>query len=205
MKRRLLLIIIPLLIAMLIFPVYSEEYICDNAEIIAETTESEIKRTNETLSGKNGTSIHIYTGPSNGENAEALARGLFDDYGLEDRSVLFVIIPDEENYYLLRGGGLAEVLSENDITDLLKEFFEPDFSENRYDTAVSRTVAELETVLNDVKKVDISSFERIVFIFLGALISLALLLTVILFTMRAINIRRARLRRRRRRPNKRSA
>lgn len=203
MKRRFLLLILSLLIAALALPISASGYIADNADIIAEATEAVIARANATLADKNGASIHIYTDTSCGGDTEAFAHGLFESYELDERTVLLVILTEEEDYYLVRGAGLAEVLPEEEIAPLLEKHLESDFAEGKLDTGVRNTVSGLSSILNGVKKVDTSSLERAVFIIFIVLISAALILTVILFIMRAVNSRKARLRRRRRRPNRR--
>ncbi len=198
MKRFLLLIIS---LMMLTLPVSADGYVADNADVISEATEMQIKRANDTLADKNGASIHIYTAESCDGDIADFARGLFASYDLDERAVLLCVFPDD--YYLVRGAGLDSVLTEERMLSLLEEHLEPDFAEGRIDTGVRNTVAQLSSDLNELKKVDTSSLERIVFMIFIVLISLALILMIALFIMRAINSRRARLRRRRRRPNKR--
>ena len=198
MKRFLLLIIS---LMMLTLPVAADGYVADNAAVISEATEAQIKRTNDALADKNGASIHIYTAETCDGDIADFARGLFASYDLDERAVLLCVFSDD--YYLVRGAALDSVLPEKEMVALLEEHLEPDFAEGRVDTSVRNTAAQLSSALSELKKVDTSSLERTVFMIFIVLISLALILTIVLFIMRAVNSRRARLRRRRRRPNRR--
>ena len=199
--KRLISLFFVLTLLILPLPCLAADFIADNADILGEATEESIDRANDTLSAKNGTSIHVYTAASCDGDIADFARGLFNSYGLDGRSVLLCVFSDD--YYLVRGAELGSVLSEKKMITLLEEQLEPDFSEGRVDTGVRTLTSELASVLGTVKKVDTASLERTVFIIFIVLISLALILTIALFIMRIANSRRARLRRRRRRPNRR--
>ena len=195
--------LIALLSAIILFtlPCLAAGYVADNADLLGEATEASIDRANDTLADKNGTSIHIYTAESCDGDIADFARGLFNSYSLDGRAVLLCVFG--QDYYLVRGAELDSVLPEQEMTALLEEHLEPDFSEGRIDIGVRSVTSELASVLNGVKKVDTANLERTVFIIFAALIALALVLTVALFIMRLCNSRRARLNRRRRRPRRR--
>ena len=199
--KRLVSLFFAIVLLILPLPCLAADYIADGAGFLGEATESQIVRTNDTLAAKNGTSIHIYTAESCDGDIADFARGLFNSYALDGRSVLLCVLSDD--YYLVRGAELDSVLSEEEMITLLEEHLEPDFSQGRIDTGVRTITSQLASVLNGVKKVDTAELERTVFIIFTALIALALILTLTLFIMRIANSRRARIRRRRRRPNKR--
>jgi len=97
MKRFLLLIIS---LMMLTLPVSADGYVADNADVISEATEAQIKRTNDALANKNGASIHIYTAETCDGDIADFARGLFASYELDERAVLLCVFSDD--YYLVR-------------------------------------------------------------------------------------------------------
>ena len=108
MKRFLLLIIS---LMMLTLPVAADGYVADNAAVISEATEAQIKRTNDALADKNGASIHIYTAESCDGDIEDFARGLFNSYGLDGRAVLLCVFKDavgKSVYFLLAGGSVLK-------------------------------------------------------------------------------------------------
>lgn len=181
-------------------PCLAASYVADTADLLSDATLEALERANSSLADKNGTSIHIYTDTECDGDIADLAYGLFSSYELDERAVLLVVLKDD--YYLVRGAGLKDSLSEDEMIRLLKNNLEPEFAAGDPDAGVSKTVSALASLLSRVEKVDLTSLGNSLFILFTAALSIAFLLILILIFTRIVGSKRTR-RRRRRKPNRR--
>ena len=134
-------------------PVYAETYpqhenfIADTAGVISEVTARTIRNSNEEISNSAGAVIAVCTVSTTGDTAIGeYARGVFRDWKLGE-SILILIAVDDMNYYFLQSTAIDEVLTNEELSDIVKEYLENDFVAGNIDTGVMKVVAKLSSIL----------------------------------------------------------
>lgn len=116
-------------------------YAADYADILSSETERKILSESAALDDACGAQIVVVTVDfTDGMDIEDYAYKLFNSWeiGSSDRNngLLILLVPGEENYWVMQGKGLESSLSSGTIQTILDTYMEPDFAAEDYDSAV---------------------------------------------------------------------
>jgi len=130
----------------------SEFYVNDQSGILSDDNRAHILSTAAELDDLTGAQICVVTVDFlGGADIADYAYALFNDWGIgsatENNGVLLLVTIGEENYYLLQGKGLENVLSSGKLQTILDEDMEPDFAVGSYDAGIRKTYDSILNVL----------------------------------------------------------
>ena len=119
-------------------------YAADHADILSSETERKILSESAALDDACGAQIVVVTVDfTDGMDIEDYAYKLFNSWeiGSSDRNngLLILLVPGEENYWVMQGKGLESSLSSGTIQTILDTYMEPDFAAEDYDSAVRKS------------------------------------------------------------------
>ena len=130
-------------------------YVCDDANVISQETETYICDENYRLYDQCfGAEVVVVTVDFlDGRNSEEYAYQVFNDWALGDKDesngVLILICPGEEKYWVTSGSGLTRELSAGTMDDILYEYMEGYFDDGDYDAAALNTFKAIVSVIDD--------------------------------------------------------
>lgn len=130
-------------------------YVCDDANVISQETETYICDENYRLYDQCfGAEVVVVTVDFlDGRNSEEYAYQVFNDWALGDKDesngVLILICPGEEKYWVTSGSGLTRELSAGTLDDILYEYMEGYFDDGDYDAAALNTFKAIVSVIDD--------------------------------------------------------
>lgn len=130
-------------------------YVCDDANVISQETETYICDENYRLYDQCfGAEVVVVTVDFlDGRNSEEYAYQVFNDWALGDKDegngVLILICPGEEKFWVTSGSGLTRELSAGTLDDILYEYMEGYFDDGDYDAAALNTFKAIVSVIDD--------------------------------------------------------
>lgn len=115
-------------------------YVCDNASVISEETESIIVNGGASLSEACGAQIVIVTvNGLGGKNIEKYTETVFNEWSIGDKAknngVLFLMSIGDDDYWAMNGAGLERSFSGGELGVILDDKVEPYFADKDYDAA----------------------------------------------------------------------
>ncbi|MCR5552463.1 MAG: TPM domain-containing protein [Oscillospiraceae bacterium] len=143
-------------------------YVLDQAGVLSDETWEEIVTKDESLETQTGAQLCVVTVEFIGSaRISDYAYELFNEWGIGDKTknngVLLLLVTGAEDYYMLQGKGLEEVLPSSELQIILDEYMEPFFAQGDYDAGVRATAGEVFSRLADWYGVSLSvSAENIV-------------------------------------------
>lgn len=137
-------------------PRNSNGWVSDRANIISPETEARLNQKLSELETQTGDEIAIVTVEDTAGFAspKAFATDLFNFWGIgkaaEDNGVLFLVSVGDRRSEVEVGYGLASVLTQTKIEDLLAREAVPDFKQSQYDAGIEKATAALMAELEGV-------------------------------------------------------
>ncbi|MGI5936196.1 MAG: TPM domain-containing protein [Oscillospiraceae bacterium] len=135
--------------ALAVVPASEEFYVADYADVLSNVTEELIINYNGALEHQcKGAQIVVVTvNYLDGMYSDEYANQLFNDWGVgsaeENNGLLLLLAVGENKAWLTVGAGLTGNLTESKVSNMLDEYFWPDFDAGEYDTAVSTLFMQL--------------------------------------------------------------
>lgn len=119
-------------------------YAADYADVLSSETENRILSESAALEDACGAQIVVVTVDfTDGMDIEDYAYKLFNSWeiGSADHNdgLLILLVPGEENYWVMQGKGLESSLSSGRIQTILDTYMEPYFASEDYDNAVLKS------------------------------------------------------------------
>lgn len=138
----------------------AEFYVNDQSAILSDETVQHILETAGELEDLTGAQICVVTVDFIGAaDIDEYAYKLFNEWGIgsaeKNNGLLLLVVIGEENYYLLQGKGLENVLSAGKLRTILDEAMEPDFAVEEYDAGIRKTYDALLGILCRYYNVDV--------------------------------------------------
>ena len=126
----------------------SDFYVYDGADVLSESTESDIVSKNDILYNASGAQIVVVTVQSTGRmTTEEYAYELANSWGIgsasQNNGVLLLLSIGDEDYQCIQGSGLESLLPTSTLSRILSESLEPDFAVGDYDAGVQKTFTAL--------------------------------------------------------------
>lgn len=126
----------------------SDFYVYDGADVLSESTESDIVSKNDILYNASGAQIVVVTVQSTGRmTTEEYAYELANSWGIgsasQNNGVLLLLSIGDEDYQCIQGSGLESSLPTSTLSRILSESLEPDFAVGDYDAGVQKTFTAL--------------------------------------------------------------
>ncbi|HEY9880392.1 MAG TPA: TPM domain-containing protein [Leptolyngbyaceae cyanobacterium] len=117
-------------------------WVTDMANMLTPETEAELNRQISALEAKNSSEIAVVTVPdvSPSVNPKAFATELFNTWGIgkkgQDNGVLLLISEDDRRVEIITGKGLTTLLSDSQVSTILREDITPRFRQRQFDAGV---------------------------------------------------------------------
>lgn len=119
----------------------------DGTGTLSDSVIETIKSTNDTLYDKVNAKISICIVESlGGEEISTYSRNVFNEWKLGE-GVLLVVSTGDENYYAVQSVGIDDVLTNDQLSTILQEFLEPDFSEGNVARGIQKTINKLSSFM----------------------------------------------------------
>lgn len=158
MKRTILLTFLSFFLWMM--PIYAlsipesvDEYYLDDAQVMSEELERYLSEKNYDMDRHSGAYIEVVTQEYINCDILDYSVALFNEWQIgsnQNNGILFVIVTQEEKYYVTIGRGLESYLSSFTIEELLEQYFEPYFDQGDYETGIRQTFDALYEELVDI-------------------------------------------------------
>ncbi len=137
-------------------PAPSDEfYVCDEADILKDSTKEYIIEKNENLHALAGAQVVVACLDSTGDSdIRSYAKELYSAWNIgsadENNGILILLSPEEQEYWCVQGTGLEDTLQNGIIKLMLNNYLEPDFAAGDYDAGVRKIfdalIGHLETI-----------------------------------------------------------
>jgi len=137
-------------------PAPSDEfYVCDEADILKDSTKEYIIEKNETLHALTGAQVVVACLDSTGDSdIRSYAKELYSTWNIgsadENNGILILLSPEEQEYWCVQGKGLEDTLPNGIIKLMLNNYLESDFAAGDYDAGVRKIfdalTGHLETI-----------------------------------------------------------
>ena len=137
----------------------------DYAEILSAQTEEYVESISVALQDTCGAQIGVYTTEYIGNSTmEGYAYDVLNAWGLgsadKDNGVLLLLVPGEDDYYVMRGAGLETQLTISTLSTILDEELEPNWVTGDYDTGTQQTVRAIAEKLCSVYGIPTSTLDN---------------------------------------------
>lgn len=137
----------------------------DYANILSSPTENYVEDISEALQDTCGAQIGVYTTEYIGNSTmEGYAYDVLNTWGLgsadKDNGVLLLLVPGEDNYYVIRGAGLEAQLTIRRLGTILDEDMEPSWVEQDYNTGTQKTVRAIAEELCSIYGIPLSTLDN---------------------------------------------
>lgn len=149
MKRFLLLCVMGFWMCLLVVPIGAiqvpesvDEYYWDDAHIMSEELEYYLSEKNYYMDRYCGAYIEVVTQEYINCDILDYSVALFREWQIgssQDNGILFMIVSQEEKYYVTIGRGLESKISSATIDEILQTYFEPYFDQGDYETGIRKT------------------------------------------------------------------
>jgi len=116
-----------------------DEYFYDEANVITTSTENYIAEKNHKMDNYVGAYIEVVTVDYINADILDYSMRMFEEWKIgshRDNGVLFLIVVQEEKYYVTVGRELEEVLDSYTLEKIFEESFDPYFDNGEYDIAI---------------------------------------------------------------------
>lgn len=118
-------------------------FVVDRADVLEDSTISELNRLGEQTEYDTGTMVVVITADYTGTyQIDEYCQAVFDEWEIADGIVLTLAIGDDD-YYAMPSAGLGRYLDTNALGDILNESLEPDFASKDYDAGVKKVYTAL--------------------------------------------------------------
>lgn len=143
-----------------------EVYVGDYANVLTDETEQYIIEKNQDLSKATGAQIVVVTVDFlDGIPIEEYAYTIFNQWGIGDadknNGLLLLLAIGEDNYWVMQGKGLEDVLSSGTLGDYLAQDLEPDFAVGNYDSGVNKIFRSFCDWFTDYYQLELQSDSNI--------------------------------------------
>lgn len=126
-----------------------EDFVSDAAVILDEDTEEAIIKASEKLFESKNTRIAVCTVlTTDGESAKEYATKLFKKWDIGN-GVLLLLAIDDDTYYAVQSKSISDVLTEDELSDILNSVLEPAFAEKEYSDGALATAKALSVFLSN--------------------------------------------------------
>lgn len=129
-------------------------YCLDKVGVISDSTKTYITERNKNLEQNcKGAQMVVVVLDSIGfgTDIEEYASDVFSSWQIgrsgEDNGVLFLMLIGDQNYWIMPGTGLENVLSTAALSTVINVYCEPNFAQGEYDTAVLKTFTRLNELI----------------------------------------------------------
>lgn len=130
---------------------YESLYVYDETGILTPETIQEIRTENHRVGKGGGSNFYVIALNSlNGENISDVIHRYFNEWELTAMDVMFLLSHQDEDYWILQGSEISQVLTE-DMLNRLLEGFEPYFVSGDYNQGISSLSADLFAATKNVK------------------------------------------------------
>jgi uncharacterized protein len=143
-------------------------WVTDMANILSQSTESEINQLVSQLEAENGTEIAVVTVPDTKPSAtpKEFATALFNRWGIgkkgEDNGVLLLISQRERRVEIKTGYGVEAILPDAKVVNIIRKEITPRFKQADYDGGtLAGTQALVKTLSNHLVSADVVSTDVI--------------------------------------------
>lgn len=182
-------------------------YVNDQADVLSEETEAKIIQLNDRLYEDYEVQFVVLTvGYLEGKSIDDYAYEVFNDWGIGTakyhRGILLLLAIGEEDYYVLPGDGLENILTASVLSSLFRDYLEDDFASENYDEGVQSFMnavdKKLTSSLKTLTSVSSTAPKKTNTIHFGTFLPQIFILLVLIFIL-AVIIHSGRTSRRRRR------
>lgn len=119
----------------------------DGTGTLSNSVLETIKSTNDTLYDKVNAKISLCIVESlGGEDITTYSRNIFNEWKLGE-GVLLVVSTRDENYFAVQSVGIDDVLTNDQLSTILKDFLEPDFAEGNVAKGIQKTINKLSSFM----------------------------------------------------------
>ena len=128
-------------------------YCLDETGVMSEETKAFIEERNRSLEQfcRGAQMCAVVIDSTHGVSPENYAYDVFTSWRIgrsgEDNGVLILMLIEDDNYWIMRGTGLEEVLSAGMLQSVIDVYTEPSFAAKDYDTALYKTFDRLNDEL----------------------------------------------------------
>lgn len=139
-------------------------YVYDEAGVLSENAEAGILASNDALFATTGAQIVVACVNTTGTTDIAdYVKAMFNKWGIgsaeENNGVLLLLSIWEDDYWLLQGQGLEDLLPSGTVKLMLDEHLEPYFAEQRYEEGVLALFDALCSHMESIYSVDLSRWD----------------------------------------------
>lgn len=120
-------------------PPSTDEYYLDDANVLSQETEDYISEKNYYLDRHCGAYIEIITEKYINCDVADYTYKIQNDWEISDNGFTFVLVTEEEKYYLMWGREIETKIDSYVFDEILETYFEKDFDAGNYDKAVRNT------------------------------------------------------------------
>ena len=127
-------------------------YVVDNANMLDNSTKSDILNKGKELEENTGAQFVVVTINSlDGQDIESYSNDLFNSWGIGNKDnnngVLLVVAKNDHKYRLEIGSGLEGTLTDSLCYDLLSKDIKPKFKESKYSEGVSTLYSDVSETI----------------------------------------------------------
>ncbi|MCL6604915.1 MAG: TPM domain-containing protein [Paenibacillus sp.] len=120
--------------------VSSKNYVADNAGVFKQVTKDYINQSSNQYRATTGTGIYVVTVNKNGEkNLQDYTYKKFSSMGAGPKDVIMVLDINGNNYHVLQGKDIDQILTNDKISNILNTELEPLFAKKQYATGATAT------------------------------------------------------------------
>ena len=135
-------------------------YVYDEADVLSLTTEDHIITVNERLYDACGAQVVIACVSTTGDkDIEDYAYQLFNKWKIgssdENNGVLVLLSVEEDDYYVLQGKGLENLLSSGTLKLMLDDYLEPSFASGDYDAGARSIFDAIVKFISEIYNVSV--------------------------------------------------
>ena len=142
-------VIAALLLSVGVFANYpkADNYVADEAGVLAESTVRSIAKSNETMKKDYGAVVAVCTVKTTGDTPiSEYARGVFTSWKIGG-GVLILIAADDMDYYIVQSVALEDIITNEQLQLVRNDYLEPDFAQGNIDRAVTKSVTKLTSII----------------------------------------------------------
>ena len=138
-------------------------YVLDTAGVLTSETRNHIVSRNDALFAMTGAQIVIACVPSTeGMDISDYATQMFNKWGIgsaeKSNGVLILLSISDDNYWILQGKGLEDILSSGTLKQMVNADLEPHFAKKEYDAGARAMFDSVCAHLSSVYNVDLTAW-----------------------------------------------
>ena len=125
----------------------AENYVADDAGVLAENTVRALKKSNETMKNDYGVVVAVCTVKSTGDTPIGeYARAVFTEWKMGE-GVLLLIVSEDQDYYIVQSTGLRDIITNEQLILVRNDYLEPDFATGNIDRGVQKSATKLTSII----------------------------------------------------------